>query len=65
MKTLFLFAIVFSLQALNAADATGPIHFRDQTDQTDTYAIPLDSSEAEENQEMKEFQEESNAYQRR
>lgn len=65
MKILFLFALVLSFNALNAANATGPIHFQDQTDETDTYAIPLDTSEAEENQEMKQFQEESDAYQRR
>lgn len=59
MRNLFLLTLLFAAPAF--ADQ-GPIHFQDQTDETDTYAIPLDSSEAEENQEMKEFQQESNNY---
>lgn len=61
MKKFFLLSMFFA--ALSADQ--GPIHFQDQTDETDTYAIPLDSSEAEENQEMKEFQQESNNYLKR
>lgn len=62
MKTLFL--TLFSFQLLAAGTPTGPIKFQDQTDQTDTYAIPLDTSEAEENQEIQQFQQESREYQR-
>lgn len=61
MKTLLFLSLFFTL--LNADQ--GPIHFKDQVDDTDTFAIPLDTSEAEEAQEMKELQEESNEYKRR
>ncbi len=58
-----LLALVLCSQGLLFAD-TAPVAptqkpkpwLKDQNDQTDTYAVPLDSSEEEEEQELDEFE---------
>ena len=64
----YFFASLLAYSAVQAAPSNKqyndnpPYNFHGEIDNTDIYAIPLDSSEEEQDEELDEFEEESKEY---